>query len=168
MRVKPHVNAINMKTMITFGQNPTRLILFEFRQTHGAIHDFRASLGRINKHGKRFQHRRVEAAGVGGIGRIRIRGVHVEHEMRTPVPVPAYMSATGLEEVPARIEVQTHHQNHDEEQYDNRAQHYFPAQSVALVGVEAGLTSRIHVVFHRPRIEREKGFRLAFRMGVKD
>ena len=95
--VEPHVNTLNMKTMLTLGQYPTRFVLFKFRQTNGAIERLGVGLGGVDENRERFQDSGVEAAGGGDDG-IGVSGVNIEDKMRTTVvAVTADLAATRVE-----------------------------------------------------------------------
>ena len=93
------------------------------------------SLGGKSENRKRFQHTSVETAPGGGRRYISV-GANVEDR-----PASAWITAavtrmkavTGTEKVPTSVEMESEHDNHHEEQKDDRAEHDFAAQSIAAV-----------------------------------
>lgn len=80
MRVKPHVNTLGVKTMVTFGQEPTRFTRFELGQTDRTLRrGLRLGFRVVREDGERGEDGGVEAAGHGGGG----DGVVVEDELRS-------------------------------------------------------------------------------------
>jgi hypothetical protein len=52
MRMKPHVYAVNVKTMVTLGQETHDFLLLELGQTDGAFRQRQLRLGQVKKHGE--------------------------------------------------------------------------------------------------------------------
>lgn len=110
-----------MEAVLALGKQPTRFVLFELGQAHGALQNgLGVGLRRVDKHRKRLEDSVVEAArggrdGGGG-------SVLVEENMRAAVvAVSAEIAATRAEEVPARVKVETDHENYYEEEDDDGA-----------------------------------------------
>ena len=62
MRMKPHINAVDMKSVFATGQNPTRLGLFELGKTDGALDRIFMCRGGESENGERFYDGGVETA----------------------------------------------------------------------------------------------------------
>lgn len=59
MRVKPHVDAADMETVVTLGKTTALLVLLKLRQADGAFGQIRVGAGGVDEDRERFENRRV-------------------------------------------------------------------------------------------------------------
>lgn len=142
--MEPHINTLDMETVLTLRKQTPRFVVLEFRQADGALQNrlllkqrclirFR----RINKYGEGVEDGGVEAAGgAGGEG----SGVLMKDDVGAAVSVvAAEMAAAGAMKVPAGVEVEADHEDDDEKEDDYGAEHNLAAEGVSLRGVGAVL-----------------------------
>ena len=79
-------------------------------------------LGGETENRERLENSRVETERGGGGGR---DGINEEDELRSPgiAATVTGTTAAGAEEIPTRIKMETEHEDHYEEQNDDRAKH---------------------------------------------
>nr|GME05211.1 unnamed protein product [Ipomoea batatas] len=106
VRMKPHINTLSVKRVVTFGQKPALLVILELRQAHGAFHRLCPVLGRVLENRQRSNHGRFEPT-AGGASLVII---NIEHNLRAAVPTaPAEeLPAALTEEMPTRVKMQQH------------------------------------------------------------
>ncbi|CAA7057509.1 unnamed protein product [Microthlaspi erraticum] len=114
VRMKPHIDAVNMKRVLAIGQNPTRFALLEFREANRTLDRAFGGRGGESKNGKRFYDGLVEAAGGYGTGGGRVGEEDNSSGGATIAVESAEMEAARAEEIPARVEVEKDHENDDE------------------------------------------------------
>jgi|APAra0007618257_1042622.scaffolds.fasta_scaffold06825_2 hypothetical protein len=102
MRMKPHINAVNVKCMLAIGHNPTRFIIFELREANGAFHCVLGGYGGERENWKRFDDGGVKATRSGG--RIREKSTCSG----------GAIEGARTEEIPTIVEVERDHKNHYE------------------------------------------------------
>lgn len=123
MRVKPHINALNMKRVLAAGQNPTRFALLKLREANRTL-DHRGGCGGERESGKRFDDGGVETAASGdrgGGGRIGEEG-HGGGGASSAVQA-ADMETARAVEVETRVEVKRDHEKDEEYDYDYGGEH---------------------------------------------
>lgn len=103
--MEPHVNTFYMETVITFRQDPTRLIFFQLRQANSAFQG--AGLRGESKNWEGIQDTRVKATRGGGGGIARMKNY--------VVGAAAGLTAASTEEVPTSVDMKREHENHNKE-----------------------------------------------------
>lgn len=135
MRVKPHINTIDMKAMAAFGKRTALFIFLKFRQTDGAIDGIGVGFGRESENREGDENRGVEAAllggGGGGVKGGGGLGFEVEDEA---VAAAESTTAASSENVPAGVEVKANDENDDEEEDDDGAEHDLAAEGEIFEG----------------------------------
>lgn len=107
MRVKPRVNAFDVKRVLATGQNPTRFALLELREANRTLG--RGGCGGERESGKRFDDGGVEATASGGRGG---GGGRIGEEGHSDGGASA--AARAVVEIAARVEVKRGHENDEE------------------------------------------------------
>lgn len=107
MGLEPHVDAVNMKTVVAFGQYPTRFSLLELGQAYWAFQGLGVGLEGVDEDRERQKQRRIEAP---RRGHGRRGGIDVEDELgATMVAMAAELAAASAQKEPASIEVEANH-----------------------------------------------------------
>lgn len=122
MRVKPHINALNMKRVLAAGQNPTRFALLKLREANRTLD--RGGCGGERESGKRFDDGGVETAASGdrgGGGRIGEEG-HGGGGASSAVQA-ADMETARAVEVETGVEVKRDHEKDEEYDYNYGGEH---------------------------------------------
>ena len=108
MRVKPHVDTLDVERVLAFRQQPTLFALLELRQAHGAFY-----LVGVRFRGELEGREEAEDGGIeaarGGSG-VRL---DVEHQVAVGPPASAaeVLAPPRSEEVPPRVDVYANHEH---------------------------------------------------------
>lgn len=154
VRVKPHVDTIDMETMGAFGESTPLFVLLEFGQTDGAIDWIGMRFGGESEDRERVENGGVEAAALGedgsggGIFRFEIE------DKAIPTAAGLEAAAAGSENVPAGVEVKADDENDDEQKDDDCAEHNFSAEGEIIeAGRRSGVADGDGVHYDRAAVE---------------
>lgn len=108
--MEPHVNTFNVEAMLAIGQDPTRIVFFEFRQADRTLNRVRVGFRGVNEQRQRFQHLLIEAPGrnISGSRSVWVGWVNIEYKLSgaTVARAASVVAAASTEEVPAGVEVE--------------------------------------------------------------
>lgn len=125
--MKPHIDAIDMKAMRTFGKCTALFIFLKFRQTDGAIDGIGVGFGRESENRERVKNRGVQAAVLGDGGTVWGRGVFGFEIEDEAVATAESSTAASSENVPAGVEMKANDEHDDEEKDDDGTEHNLAA-----------------------------------------